>query len=58
MVVRVSMRDDDMRNGWPFFFGDQATEIEHPQVLSGVYHDPCVALINQERVIQVVGDPH
>ena len=58
MMVRVSVSDDDMCNRRPFILWDQAPEIEQIEVLTGVYRDPCSALLDKECVIQVVGDPH
>ena len=58
VMVGVPVRDDDMGNGRPFLRGNQTPEIEYPEVLAGVYRNPRFTLLDQERVIQVVGDPH
>ena len=57
-MVGVAVSDDDMCHRRPLFLGDQAPEIEQREVLTRVDRDLCAALLDQERVIQVVRDPH
>ena len=55
-MVGVAVSDHDMRNRRPLFLGDKAPEIENIEVLARIDCDPGSTLLNQERVIQVVGD--
>ena len=57
-MVGISVGDDDMGDRGPLLLGNQAPEIEQIEVLAGVYRDSCSAVLDQKRVIQVVGDPH
>jgi hypothetical protein len=58
VMIRITVRDDDMSNGRPLLLRDQAPEVKYPEILAGIDGDSCLALFDQKCVVQVMSDFH
>ena len=58
VMIRITVRDDDMGSGRPLFLRDQTSEVQDPEILAGIDDNCCLTLFDQKCVVQVMSNFH